>query len=44
MMRPRTEVRTTFPRSVVASVIAGTMTALLVWMFSAAPAFAVVVG
>lgn len=44
MMHPRTEVRTMSPQSAVASVLAGTATALLVWMFSAASAFAVVVG
>ena len=37
-------VRTPFPQCAVASALASTLTALLVWMFSSASAFAVVVG
>lgn len=41
---PRTAARTTLSHRAVASALAGTLTALLVWMFSAASAFAVVAG
>jgi hypothetical protein len=43
-MMTRKAARTTFSHRAVASALAGTLTALLVWMFSAASAFAVVVG
>lgn len=44
MMLPRTEILTTFPQCAAASALAATLTALTVWMFSAASAFAVVAG
>lgn len=44
MMYPRTEVRTTFPQCAAVSALAATLTALTVWMFSAASALAVVAG
>lgn len=40
----RTATQTIFPQCAVASALAGALTALLVWMFSAASAFPVVVG
>jgi len=43
-MMTRTAAQAIFPQCAVASALAGTLTALLVWMFSAASAFAVVVG
>ena len=41
-MMTRTATRTTFSHRAAASALAGTLTALLVWMFSAASAFSVV--